>query len=227
MKLYSGQLSLFARKVEIALLEKGLPFSREFVPFSQAKGYNPKHPAVLAANPKGQVPVLFDAELAIYDSTVIFEYLEDIKPEPPLYPRSPQARARCRLLEMFADEIMIVALRHLMHRNAPRPNEPALWREWEDRARAAETQLATHFRHLDQELAEDTFLCGTFSVADIAMFMVVHYARRLGGPGLADSTRLAQWYDMLAARPAFAQTISEIAAADLELSQPVPNAFRA
>ncbi len=60
MLLYSGPLSLFSRKVEIALHEKGLPFERVMVPFTQAAGYAPKHPAVLAANPKGQVPVLVD-----------------------------------------------------------------------------------------------------------------------------------------------------------------------
>jgi glutathione S-transferase len=36
MKLYSGPLSLFSRKVEIALGEKKLGFEREMVPFSQS-----------------------------------------------------------------------------------------------------------------------------------------------------------------------------------------------
>src|SRR3954451_9976116 len=58
MKLYSGPLSLFSRKVEIALHEKGLAFERVMVRFTQTEGYHPKHPDVLAANPKGQVPVL-------------------------------------------------------------------------------------------------------------------------------------------------------------------------
>jgi len=73
MQLYSGPLSLFSRKVEIALHEKALPFKRVMVPFSQATGYAPKHPAVLAANPKGQVPVLVDGDLTLFDSTLIFE----------------------------------------------------------------------------------------------------------------------------------------------------------
>ena len=60
MQLYSGPLSLFARKVEIALREKALPFERVMVPFSQEQGYAPKHPAVLAANPKGQVPAALE-----------------------------------------------------------------------------------------------------------------------------------------------------------------------
>ncbi len=61
IKLYAAPLSLFSRKVEIALGEKGLAFEREMVPFSQAEGYHPKHPFVAAHNPKGQVPVLVDA----------------------------------------------------------------------------------------------------------------------------------------------------------------------
>jgi len=90
MLLYSGPLSLFSRKVEIALGEKALAFERVMVPFSQAAGYTPKHPAVLAANPKGQVPVLIDGDLTLFDSTLIFEYLEDAYPVPPLYPKVPR-----------------------------------------------------------------------------------------------------------------------------------------
>ena len=63
MKLYSGPLSLFSRKVEIALHEKGLAFEQVLVPFTQTKGYDPRNPDVLAINPKGQVPVLVDRAL--------------------------------------------------------------------------------------------------------------------------------------------------------------------
>src|SRR5579863_6993736 len=101
MKLYSGPLSLFSRKAEIALNEKGIAFERIMVPFSQAHGYSPKHAAVLAANPKGQVPVLVDGDLSLFDSTVIFEYLEDAYPSPPLYPADAKTRARCRLTELM------------------------------------------------------------------------------------------------------------------------------
>src|SRR6266567_1379206 len=116
MLLYSGPLSLFSRKVEIVLAEKTLAFERVLVPFSQTKGYAPKHPAVLAANPKGQVPVLIDGDVTLYDSTVIAEYLEDKIPNPSLFPRQPEARARCRLLELEADEVLLVPVRALMFR---------------------------------------------------------------------------------------------------------------
>ena len=59
--LYVGPLSLFSRKVEIALREKGLLYARELVPFTQDRGYSPKHPAVVAGNPLQKVPVLVDA----------------------------------------------------------------------------------------------------------------------------------------------------------------------
>ncbi len=107
--LYSGPLSLFSWKVEIALREKGLRFERVMVPFNQTTGYDPKHPEVLALNPKGQVPVLSDAGLVLYDSTVIIEYLDEAYPEIPLYPGSPAERAQCRLDELFADEILLQA----------------------------------------------------------------------------------------------------------------------
>jgi glutathione S-transferase len=221
MKLYSGPLSLFSRKVEIALREKGLPFDRQLVAFSQDCGYSPKHPDVLAVNPKGQVPVLVDGELSLYDSTIILEYLEDAYPHPPLYPAPPPLRARCRLLELYADEVMLTPLRALMHRTGPRPADAKVWLKWEADAKAAESVLSQQLRELNQKLEGSEYLCGSLSVADIAIFMAVLWTLRLGGPSVADHRALSEWYARLSARPAFAIVADEIAAADLELSYPV------
>jgi glutathione S-transferase len=226
MKLYSGRLSLFSRKVEIALHEKGLPFERILVPFSQTKGYSPKHPQVLAANPKGQVPVLVDGDLALYDSTVILEYLEDAYPAPRLYPDTPEARARCRLFDLFADEVMLVPLRSLMFRTEPKPEDPERWAANEAKARPAEDALAGHYAELDRELQGKAYLCGGFSVADISVFMSVLYARRLGGPPLSGHPALAAWYARLSERPAFSRIAAEIVEADRDLSSPVEGAYR-
>jgi glutathione S-transferase len=75
------------------------------VPFTQKEGYAPKHPEVLRINPKRQVPVLIDGALEIFDSTQIFEYLEDIKPHPALWPATSAARAWSRRLEHESDEV--------------------------------------------------------------------------------------------------------------------------
>jgi glutathione S-transferase len=218
MRLYSGPVSLFSRKVEIALLEKGLAFERIPVPFSQATGYAPKHPVVLAANPKGQVPVLVDGDLTLFDSTVILEYLEDAYPAPPLYPAEPKARARCRLLELLADEILLAQVRPLMYRTEPpNPNpERQLLRQSE--GRKAEAALLGHYSELEERLGQQAYFCGDFSVADIAIFMNVLFALRLNGPDLADHPALAAWHGRVCARPSAAKVAAEIAAADRELS---------
>ncbi|HLG47816.1 MAG TPA: glutathione S-transferase family protein [Reyranella sp.] len=84
MKLYSGPLSMFGAKAEIAAHEKNIAFELVMVPFEMAALYSPKHPEVLRINPKRQVPVLVDGDLEIFDSTQIFEYFETIHPEPAL-----------------------------------------------------------------------------------------------------------------------------------------------
>lgn len=221
MKLYSAPLSLFSRKIEIALREKGLPFERIMVPFTQAAGYTPKHPAVLAANPKGQVPVLVDGDFAIFNSTVIAEYLEDAYPAPPLYPAGAKERARCRLLELFADEILLPPVRALMYRTVPPDpdRERQLAREAE--GRRGEAAVLEQYSSLEARLGAQDYFCGTFSIADIGLFMTILFALRLKGPALGGHPRLAAWHARVGARPAAALAAAEIAAADRELSRPI------
>ena len=222
MLLYSGPLSLFARKVEIALAEKVLAFDRVMVPFTQTEGYSPKNSAVLAANPKGQVPVLIDGDLVLYDSTVIIEYLEDAYPAHLLFPEEPTARARCRLLELEADEVLLVPVRALMFRSEPPGTDTARRIEQERAAVKAEDALLEHYATLAAKLESQDYFCGTFSVADIATFMTIHHGLRLGAPPLVDHQNLSAWYARLAKRASFATVIAQIAAADRELSHPVP-----
>ena len=219
--LYSGPLSLFARKVEVALLEKGLAFDRVMVPFNQATGYDPKHPEVVALNPKRQVPVLSDCGLVLYDSTVILEYLDEAYPEPPLMPKSPVERARCRLDELYADEVMLPALRPLMHRTGPPTADRDRRMAQEADALIAEGELSRHYEVLEQKLAGRAFFGGELASSDIALFMSVLFALRLGGPGLDGFPELTSWFSRLRLRPAFARVAAEIAEADRRLSVPV------
>lgn len=221
MKLYSGPVSLFSRKVEIALGEKGLVYEREMVPFTQAGGYAPKHPAVLAANPKGQVPVLVDGDLTLCDSTLILEYLEDAYPTPALYPADAKAKARCRQWELYADEVLLPPVRTLMYRTQPPGSDTARRQAQDAEAARGEDVIRGMYGTLEQALAGKDYVCGTLSVADIALFTDVLYALRLAGPDLAGHQALAAWYARLAARPAFATVAAEIAEADRTLSYPV------
>jgi len=218
MKLYSGPLSLFSRKVEIALGEKGLAFEREMVPFTQAKGYSPKHPAVLAANPKAQVPVLVDGDLTLFDSTVIAEYLEEAYPDHPLFPRDAKARARCRLLELYGDEVLLAQVRHLMFRTEPRHPDPAVQALREEEGRQADAAIRGLYGVLQDQLGGQDYFCGAFSVAGIALFMTVLFALRLKGPSLDRHPALAAWYARVRARPAVTKVADEVAACDRVLS---------
>src|SRR5260370_7212417 len=105
MKLYSGPLSMFGAKAEIAALEKGLDVELIMVPFEMKTLYQPKHPDVLRINPKRQVPVLIDGDLELFDSTQIFEYFETMKPDPALWPPEPKPHPRAPLLTHQPDAV--------------------------------------------------------------------------------------------------------------------------
>lgn len=216
--LYAGPLSLFSRKISIALGEKGMDFTEELVPFTQERGYQPTHPVVLANSPKRQVPVLIDDDLILFDLTVILEYLEEAYPAVPLYPREPKARARCRLLELTADEILFVPVRDLLYRTEPPHADPAVQARREETALQSEERIRRQFGELERRLGDQAFFCGDLSVADIGLFMTTFWAQRLAGPGLVDFPRLQAWYLRLLDRPAFARAAVQIAAADRELS---------
>jgi glutathione S-transferase len=210
MRLYSGPLSLFTAKVRIALAEKGLAYERVEVGFSLERRYEPHHPDVVALNPKRQVPVLVDGDLAVYDSTVIFEYLEDRHPEPPLYPADAAGRARCRQLEAAADEILFPHVWKLIDggfypAGAAGRDEAAL-----AGARAA---IARYGDEREKDLADRAWLCGgAFSVADIAHFVFLHVAGTLGAPLGPQHERLRGWLARCAARPAVAREVAEMSA---------------
>ena len=143
------------------------------VPFSQERGYAPKHPDVLAANPKGQVPVLVDGDLSLFDSTVILEYLEDAYPDPPLYPAAPKARAECRMLELLADEVLLVDLKRLMYRSEPPAADPERRAGQEADGRLGEANLRRRWAELERALDGRDWFGASFSAADIALFMAV------------------------------------------------------
>ena len=214
MILYSGPLSLFTGKVRIALDEKGLDYELVSVPFSRA-GYTPKHPKVLELNPKQQVPVLVDGDLAIYDSTIILEYLEDRHTTPALYPRDPGRRAHCRVMEAAADEIFFPSVWELIREVFYKPDGHG---RDEAAVAAAKTAIAAHYDRLERQLGEQAFLCGDLSVADIGYFMFITSATSLG-QGLTDAhPGLHAWYGRALARPAFARELERLMTASRALT---------
>ena len=204
VKLYSGPLSLFTAKVRVALDEKAIAYQRIEVGWSLEQRYLPHHPEVAALNPKAQVPVLVDGDVVVYDSTQIFEYLEERHPTPPLYPAGIAERARCRRLEAWADEIVFPQVWSLIDGGFyPTPGNDAA----AERRRSACTELAQLQLELDKELSGREFLCDRFSVADIGSFIMLSTAATLGAPPAATHGSLLGWLARVAARPAVKREI--------------------
>ena len=202
MKLYSGPVSLFTAKVRVALAEKGLAYERVEVGWSLANRYEPHHPDVAALNPKKQVPVLVDGDLSLYDSTMILEYLEDRYPAPPLYPSDQAARARCRQLEDAADEIVFPYIWDVVEEALYPPAEGG-----RDSKRLADAKAGLDAQHaaLDKQLTDGEHLCGAFSVADIATFIMIAAGASLGVPMDERHTRLQAWLARVSQRPSVAE----------------------
>jgi glutathione S-transferase len=204
MKLYSGPLSMFGAKVEIAAREKGLNFALEMVAFSQKQGYNPKHPEVLRINPKAQVPVWVDASVELYDSTQIFEYLEDRWPTPPLWPSAADERARARLLEHASDEVFFPNVVKLMGLRAnPDPVDSPEWRQ-------ARTRIEAYYVTMEQALERGPFLARVYTYADIAFYMAQFFAARHTVPISEAHKKLRAWRSRVAGRAAVNQVISSM-----------------
>ena len=214
MKIFSGPLSMFGAKVEIAAREKGIDFELVMVPFDPVRGYDPRHPDVLRINPKRQVPVLIDGDLELFDSTQIFEYLEDLGIGPALWPAQPAARALARQLEHRSDEVYFPHVIRLMTLEEA-PDETA--------AKAACDAAAQYYRDMERTLGTREFLAGTYSFADIAFYMAQLFGERKGAPMTSETPRLLAWRDRMTKRPAVRKVAGAMVAYLHSIGRPVPD----
>jgi maleylacetoacetate isomerase len=147
MKLYSFWRSLATFRVRIGLNLKGL--APEVVNVDLIKGQ--QHAADFrAVNPQMLIPALIDDDgRTLFQSVSILEYLDEIRPDPPLLPREPADRARVRALAMIvacdAHPLIVPRVRSYLE-NELKLDEPTRlkWiRHWIGEALAAlETHLA-------------------------------------------------------------------------------------
>jgi len=204
--LYDHPLSPYGQKVKIALREKGVAFETVSPGGLGAGG---AAGAFAQANPRAEVPTLVDGEAAVFDSTVILEYLEEAYPTPPMLPASPADRARVRMIEEVMDT-------HF---------EPISWGlselRWFKRAEgeqaaaleaAAARQVAGFHAWLERQLGGREWFNGeAFGWGDLAVVPFLNGAAGQGLPPPADS-KLAGWLARANARPSVADTVAEIAA---------------
>ncbi|MFV3378967.1 MULTISPECIES: glutathione S-transferase N-terminal domain-containing protein [Pseudomonas] len=89
---YSDPADHYSHRVRLVLAEKGITV--QIVDVDPAR----LPPKLVEVNPYASVPTLVDRDLALYESTVVMEYLEERYPHPPLMPVYPVARGNSRLL---------------------------------------------------------------------------------------------------------------------------------
>jgi glutathione S-transferase len=215
MKLFTGPLSMFGAKAQIAVHEKGVAFELIMVPFDRNDAYEPKHPEVARINPKRQVPVLIDGDVELFDSTQIVEYLEDLVPTPPLWPTDVSARARARQLEHLSDEVFFPHVIRLMGLQHDMQGASAV---------AACLACARFYDEMERALAHRDFLAGPYSFADIAFsfYMAYVFADRKGAVMTEATPRLLAWRDRVGVRPAVREVVGPMMDFLASQGRPVP-----
>jgi glutathione S-transferase/RNA polymerase-associated protein len=211
---YEHPLSPYAQKVKIALAEKGVAFELRM---PDILGGSDRE-EFLRVSPRLEVPALIDGDTAIFDSTIILEYVEDRWPEPPLLPKAPAERARARMIEEVCDtyyEAINWAIMEIRaFQRATGATADALL------ARATE-QTAGVQAWLTNHLGRAEFFGGTrFGWADCAVAPLVHASATVGNPP-AEGSALASWLDRIRARPSVASTF-EAAAASMQGFEMLP-----
>ncbi len=195
LELYHHGSSACAAKVRFALEEKQLAWRGRYVDILAGEQFAPEF---VALNPKAVVPVLDHDGRVVLESTLICEYIEEVFPEHPVYPRDPYERAQVRLWTKAVDEELhpacsaltyIVSHRHAILRKGVGSFEEFLQRGGSEGRAARELKwqwiqhglaapgaadrlelYAAYLRKMEHALEDARWLVGNrFSMADIAM----------------------------------------------------------
>jgi len=201
LDLYGHPFSSYSWKAQIALLEKGLPFTPRIIDAD-----HPDHGAALAGHwPLGKFPVLVDDGHPVIESSIIIEYLDRHYPGScRLLPDDPEAALAVRFLDrVFDNHVMgpmqAVVTEYIIDAQAP------------DTARIERAQAAldTIYAWLEQRLSEQGWACGAdFTMADCAAAPSLFYADWVR-PIAPRLTRLKGYRARLLARPSVAQCVEE------------------
>jgi len=204
LKLFEHPLSPYVQKVKLALLEKGIPFETEMPNIGPGTDVG----ELARLNPRLEVPALEDGDDAIFDSTIILEYLEDKWPQPPMLPATPAERARVRMIEEVCDtyyEAINWAMYEIRYfKRATGALAETLT------ARAGE-QIAAVNGRLERELGGREYFNGAaIGWGDVSALPAVNAGALNGFPPKAGSA-LERWLDRMRQRPSVQKVLASAA----------------
>src|SRR6266404_4370257 len=192
-KLISHKLCPYVQRAVIALTEKGVAFERIDIDLANKPDW------FLAISPLGKTPVLQVGDVAIFESVVILEYLEETQLSP-LHPADPLRRAEHRAWIEFGSAVL---------------NDIAGFYAAADEAtfKAKTVQLEQRFARIETRLAASPWFDGdSFSLVDAVFGPVMRYFDVFDDIAdfgiLAGKPKLQRWRKALVARPSVRAAVS-------------------
>jgi glutathione S-transferase len=200
LKLVSFDICPYVERSRIVLLEKRVPHEIEFIELANKPAW------FLAVSPMGRVPVLLVDGRPVFESSIINELIEELHPDPALFPKEPLARAEARSWIAFANDAVMPASYRTTLALASGASGDDLARlvgELGDALGKLEAQLATR--------GGPYFLGREFSLVDAAYAPFFRRWRIAEGWGGAQARllerfpKVSAWANALLARPSVAK----------------------
>ena len=195
MVLYSGTTCPFSQRCRFVLFEKGMDFEIKDVDLFN----KPEDIGVM--NPYGQVPILVERDLTLYESNIINEYIDERFPHPQLMPADPVMRARARLFLFNFERELFVHVQQLERRDHTKDSSKLMER--------ARQQIRDRLTQLTPIFMKNKFMLGEdFSMLDVAiaplLWRLDHYAIEM--PKTA--APLMKYAERIFSRPAYIEALT-------------------
>ncbi|MCL6434090.1 MAG: glutathione S-transferase N-terminal domain-containing protein [Leptolyngbyaceae cyanobacterium HOT.MB2.61] len=180
------------RKASIMLEEVELPYTVHVIDITKGEQFTPEFVAI---NPNSKIPAIIDREtdMTVFESGAILIYLAEKTGR--LLPTDPKNRfwvLEWLMFQMGSVGPMFGQLNHFK-RFAPEKIPYAIERY--------EKETLRLYSVLDRQLEKYEYICGDYSIADIATFPWVA-AYEFQGLTLNNHPNLKRWFETVEARPA-------------------------
>ncbi len=193
MVLYSGTTCPFSQRCRFVLFEKGMDFEIRDIDL-----YN-KPEDIALMNPYGEVPILTERDLVLWESNIINEYIDERFPHPQLMPADPMMRARTRLMLHNLEKEVFVHLRVLETREA-------VDEKLKVQARKA---IADQLTQLAPLLLKNKFLLGEeFSMLDVALAPLLWRLDHYGIELPKQAAPMQKYAERIFSRPAYIEALT-------------------
>jgi stringent starvation protein A len=193
MVLYSGTTCPFSQRCRFVLFEKGMDFEIRDIDL-----YN-KPEDIDVMNPYGQVPILVERDLILYESNIINEYIDERFPHPQLMPADPVMRARTRLFLYNFEKELFVNVSVLEVRGEVDPREL-------DRARQ---NIRDRLSQLAPMLLKNKYMLGDeFSMLDVAVAPLLWRLDHYGIELPRNAAPIQKYAERIFSRPAYIEALT-------------------